>query len=271
MITSPTGRLKRAVFGFNHETSNPTAINIAADLARRLQLDLLGLFVMDQMLDAALSYPEARELPAPYKDWSILDPNLLRQQQNLIANRFKRELQIKAQKEKLRTAFEVTTGRFEEVLKEFILQSDILILSESQDPLRQMTKSYSVMCEIAMRVPSSALIIPKSSTHRSGPVLAFLTHKDDPNLEVASSLARSYSDKLIIVWGDKDSAASEQTLLAQIQKSDPNLELRKMSLVVSSKHISNEQKNKLIAEMCRLINVPLLILETSNNYSSLPK
>lgn len=260
MISSPKGELKRAIFGFNHQTNNPSAVSIAADLANRLHLDLFGIFVIDQMLERAMSYPEAKEFSAPFREWRILDTNMLRQQQNLIAQRLKTELQIKAQKGKLRTSFEITSGKFEEVLTEFASHSDILILIEPKDPLGQITKSFGIMFDVAMRSPSSALIIPKSSVHRTGPILVVLSNKNDPSLEVASLISQPSGEKLVVVFFDEAHTASEETLLKQIQRSDPNLEISKISLVVLSRVISNAQKNKLIADMCRSINVPLLLL-----------
>ena len=262
MSPSPKGKLKRAIFGLDHEINNPTAIHIAADLASRLELDLVGVFVMDQMLDRAMSYPEAKELSAPFRDWRSLDTNLLRQQQNQMAQRLKTELEINAKKESLKTTFEITSGRFEEVLTEFASQSNILIFIEPKDPLGQITKSFEIIFDLAVRLPSSALIIPKSSKQRKGPILFFAAHKDDPSLEVASLIAQSSGEQLVTVFFDENHVPSEETVLGQIQRSDPDIEISKMSLVVLSRHIPNSKKNKLIAEMCRSTNVPLLLLET---------
>ncbi|MFM7083504.1 MAG: hypothetical protein ACKOW3_00660 [Hyphomicrobium sp.] len=259
MISTSPGKLKRAVFSFNHESYNPTAMNIAADLAKRLQLDLLGLFVMDHMLDLAVSYPEAREFSAPFRDWRLLDAKLLRQQQDLIAKKIEKQLEIKAKEEKLRTTFEIASGSFEEVLKGFASQSDILIFSEPKDPLGQITKSFRKSVDIAMQLLSSALIIPRSASQKRGPILVFVTDKDDPSLDVASLIAQTTEDKIIVVPLHKEDVISEEVLLAEIQKSDPHLVLHKMSLVVSSRYSSNIKNNELIAEICRLINVPLLI------------
>lgn len=252
---------RRAIIGFNHENYNPSAMTITAALARSLQLDLVGIFVMDQMLEAAMSYSGAREFSTTFRNWRILDPMELRHEQGIIAKKISKDLQIKAQEHQLSTSFEIASGKYEDVVKGYSNNTDILIFFEPNDPLGQLTKSFDSLLSTAMRMCSSALIIPKYSTHRKGEIVFFSSSDEDPRLEIASRIAVSSEEKLVLVKTHQNHSQSEEAFFSQIQKSELNTNFKKVSLIISSWDVLKGEKNKVISKICRSRNLPLLMLE----------
>ena len=190
---------RRAVFGFNLETSNPLALDVAARLAELLRLDLVGLFIVDERLQRAAEYPAAREFVSGLEGWRPLNPDQLRQELDVAALWAEHALSSRASARKLTSGFRILAGDLSQTLVSFSTASDILVVPAPSAGTANLTRSSSFLSEAAIRSVAAVLLLPPVPAPLRGAVVAIANSPEDRSIQVASAIAAAANEKLIII------------------------------------------------------------------------
>ena len=196
MAARPT--FKRAVLGLNLHTLEPDVIDLAAGLAERLGLTLVGLLTLDNSLPELAAYPCVREFLPVAGEWRAIDPDRLAKEQELVAQNAQRLFAKLVETLRVPSAFEVVSCAAAQTLAS-MSASDIVVVAEPRRASASVTHSYSLFLDAAVRSPASVLLIPRSVQRRKGPIVVIATTPDDPAIDVASAIAIAAHEDLILV------------------------------------------------------------------------
>ncbi len=196
MAARPT--FKRAVLGLNLHTLEPDVIDLAAGLAERLGLTLVGLLTLDNSLPELAAYPCVREFLPVAGEWRAINPDRLAKEQELAAQNAQRLFAKLVEALRVPSAFEIVSCAAAQTLAS-MNASDIVVVAEPRRASASITHSYSLFLEAAVRSPASVLIIPRSVQRRKGPIVVIATRPNDPAIDVANAIAATAQEELILV------------------------------------------------------------------------
>lgn len=261
MTTGGQMIFRRAVLGFDCETYNVAALDVAAHLARALRLDLFGIFVLDQMLDLIADYPGAREFVTSGRHWRAVDRAQLREQELELALGLRRIFDAKAAAEKLAGTFEVASGRVSDILAGTTMRTDILVIAEPRNTIGLVTKTFPVILEMAIRSHASVLLVPRRAMQRRGPILAIAGSPNDPAIATAQAIAAASSENLAIVTPYAAANHSEAAPIDQRRPKDVFDQNPPASLIVGSRTGLFASREEILTALGRSRGTPLLLLE----------
>lgn len=255
---------RRAVLGFNCETYNVVALDIAAHLAGALRLDLLGIFVMDHMLDLIADYPGAREFVTSAGDWRAVDRDRLLAEQRELAQGLARLFGTKTAAEKLAGTFQILSGRAPDILTASTSHTDILVVAEPSSGVGFVTNTFTILLETAIRSHASVLLIPRTARRRRGPILAIAGSQDDPAIETARVIAAAAGEDIVIVEADLTGSPEAakgvlKTLNRVLGRGPP------ASLIVCSRAGTTADRKEILTFLDRTQGAPLLVLEAGSH------
>lgn len=118
------GRFRRLLVVFDPAFENMPAVDSVAQLAARMEAELMGLFIEDEDLLRAAGYPGASTVSVLSATRSSLDAAVLRRALKAQAEASRQNLERAARARQIKTSFEVRQGR---------LQTEVLALSEDVD------------------------------------------------------------------------------------------------------------------------------------------
>lgn len=198
-MISARAQFKRAVLGLQLDVLDRAAIEVAARLAELLQLDLHGLFVLDDTLRELADYPSAREFVLTARGWRPLDLERLLREQDLAARTAQRMFTQVAKAVRVPSTFEIVPGPAARTFASVSGASDILIIAEPRAASACVTRSFSLSVEAAIRSTAAVLLIPRSVLRRSGPIVVVAGAPDDPAIETGSAIANAAQEEMILV------------------------------------------------------------------------
>lgn len=273
------GEFKRALLALDVDALDPDAIDAAARLAELLELDLVGLFALDDTLRELAGYPSAREFVPVGRTWRQIDLERIGHEQQLAAQTAQRMFNELASAMRVPSTFEVVPGPATRILASMSRPSDILVVAEPRRASACVTRSFALLFDVAIRSTASVLVVPRSVRRRRGPIVGIAGAPDDPGMQVASAIAAAAHEELIVIDAHQASqtgsgpAAIIETarpsrsihegggLLTDMRNLAALLENRDESLIVLTREgfpTATDNIGMLIAESRR---VPVLILE----------
>jgi len=196
---SVRSQFKRAVLGLQLDVFDRKAVEVAAQLAERLELDLHGLFVLDDTLRELADYPSAREFVLTARDWQPIDLERLLREQDLAARAAQRMFTQVAKAVHVPSTFEIVPGPAARTFASVSGASDILIIAEPRAASACVTHSFSLLVDAAMRSTAAVLLIPRSVLRRSGPIVVIAGAPNDTAIEVGSAIATAAQEEMIVV------------------------------------------------------------------------
>lgn len=191
--------IRRILVALDAGPHSLAAMEAAANLAARMQAEVLGLFVEDINLLRLAALPFARELASLAGSERALDSASMEQSLRAQAERVRRQLATAAERTRVRWSFRVARGR---VLTEVLAHApgiDMLILGTSGRSVRPMTNLGSTTREVISQASCSVMVLRHGAAidrpvvvvfdgsavgHRALALAAQLAEQDHKNLVV---------------------------------------------------------------------------------------
>jgi hypothetical protein len=190
---------KRALLGLHLDAHDRKAIDVAVGLAGLLGLELVGIFATDEALRELASYPGAREFVPAGRVWRPIDIDKMIHEQMLTARAAQRAFDELASASGVSATFQIASGSEAQKFVSMSCASDILVVTEPTQASALATHSFSLFFDAAMRSPASVLLVPRSVRRRRGPIVAIAGAPDDPGISVASAIAATTRQELVLI------------------------------------------------------------------------
>ena len=244
-------RYRRAVLGLGTGSVDRGMLRAAAEFARLLKLEMLGVFIEDRSLLGLAALPFARELRLPGHEWQTLEPQRVGDELRAAAQRAQRLFQQEIASQGLACRFEVRPGDSATLASDVAQSSDVLIIVEPV-ALDALAPGSEPARRAALASAAAVLLLPRSGMPRGGPVAAVAAGPSDPCFALASRIAAAAGERAIAIPGE---SASTATLLASLQRvlGPP----RERLLILPRRATMNEEMPQEIAAQRK---VPVLVV-----------
>ena len=206
---------RRAVLGMGAGGVDRHMLRTAAEFARLLDLEMLGLFIEDRSLLALAALPFARELRLPGHDWRALEVQGIGDELRAAALRARKLFEEEIEPRGIAYSFEVHRGDPAILSGNVTRPTDILIVVEP-DAAEMVASGWEPTPWAAATSAAAVLLLPRSGMPPRGPIAAIAASSSDPSFQLAARLAAATGEKaLAIPSGDPASTAA---LLASLHR-----------------------------------------------------
>jgi hypothetical protein len=256
----PSGpqRFKRIVLGLQQPRERDLAMRLAADLARLLNIELLGMFLEDTSLQNLAGMPFARELRPLGGGWHPLDLGDMSRTLEFASRSAERMFAETAGRLQVHCRFEIAREPAAAAFATLLQTSDIVVIGEPASAAERVTQQFTWLIQAAFHSAAAVLVVPGQVAQVSGPIVALATAPDDASIAVAANLVRAAGEELVVVQVGKTATDEEKMrALADARHSGRPLQER---LVVTARGASDGRAASLIAAERR---VPVLVLESA--------
>lgn len=196
----------RLLLDLCHMVPHPEAIGAAAELARLLQRDLLGIYVEDEAAQRLARLPFARELRLPSQAWSALDPARLDAEFSGAAGGLRAMLRQHASRFDVRSEFHAVRADPAGYVAGVSAAADVVALATPRDAAARVVGSFAAAWRAAIGSPATTLLLPPRLTRRRGPIAAVLAAGTEPRARAAAALAAATGEDLVVLLEDADAA-----------------------------------------------------------------
>ena len=243
---------RRVVLGMGTGGVDRDVLRTAAEFARLLDLEMLGLFIEDRSLLTLAALPFARELRLPGHDWQALEVRRIGDELRAAASCARKLFEEEVESQGIAYSFEVQRGDPARLSGSITRPTDILIAVEP-DPAELLTSGSQPARRPAATSPAAVLLLPRSGMPRRGPIAAIAASDSDPSFQLAARLAAASGEKPVAIpSGDPPSAAA---LLASLQRV---LGLHQERLLILPPEAAIPEE--LLQELAARRKVPILIM-----------
>lgn len=187
---------KRLVLGLQPRAPDH-AIRLAIELARLLELELLGVFLEDSSLRSLAAMPFARELRSLGGGWHPLDIDQLSRDLETAARSAEKLFSEMAKR--LPSRFEVARGPMAATIAAISQATDIVVIGEPSSAAERATQQFSWLIEAAFRSEAAVMVVPRQIARLRGPIIALAAAPDDPSIGVAAHIAAAANEELVVV------------------------------------------------------------------------
>ena len=195
--------VRRLILDLGQGAADPLALQMAAELAGWLGVDLHGLFIEDEAVLALADLPFARELRLPTHEWTPLDAAGIAAELHHAAEEARRMLTGILATTRVPGGFEVRRGDPAACLAEISGAGDLVLLALSgavaTRPPQDVARARAAM---ARGAASALLVLPARPRRRRGPVVVVPEGATDPALEIAARIAAATHEHLTILLRD---------------------------------------------------------------------
>ena len=178
--------VNRILIAIDASPHSLTALETAADLAERLQVELHGVYIEDVNLLRLAELPFAREYRYSRADSQKLDSTQMTEQLRLQAALARRHFDDLAEKRKLSHSFQVMRGVIADELQKAARESDVLVMGRISRSLLQTTRLGST-AQTAVSHARQSLLLAHTGIDLNQPFL--LIHDGSEAAERALALA----------------------------------------------------------------------------------
>ncbi|MEJ8571954.1 hypothetical protein [Microbaculum marinum] len=190
---------KRVLVGFQQSAPDRAAVRLAAELAGLLRVDLCCMCIEDPGLSGLAAYPGRREFRVLGRHWSPLDSDQLSREIDLHARAVRRLFDEAARRAGVQGRFETVRAAVGEALRSLPTSGDIVIISEPQSPSERVLAPFPQLVRAAFQSKATVFYIPRRIVRRSGPVVAVATSRDDASIAVATAVAASAGESVVVL------------------------------------------------------------------------
>ncbi len=196
----PELTIKRILVALDASTHSLAALEAAADLAARLEAELIGLFVEDENLLHLAGLPFADEVRSPSAIRQPMSSDQMEQQLRLQARQARRALAKAAERTHARWSFRTVRGQVTASVLSAALEVDLLALGRMSRPITQRSRLGSTARAASTRTNRSVLFMPHGS-NLNYPVLVTYDGSSAAwqGLATAANMARASGDDLNVV------------------------------------------------------------------------
>ena len=189
-------------------------ITAAAEFARLMGLDLLGLYVEDEAVHALAGLPFAREFRLPAHEWGAIEAGRIADEFRAAAMGAQRRLMRTADALGVAHAFEVLRGDPTASITSRSRPGDTVVFFEPRGAGDRSTRSFIRLWQAALSSPASVLLVPVRLSRRRGPVAAAVTRTNDPALSTAARIARAAGEDLLLLIPERGHPTPEEAVAA---------------------------------------------------------
>lgn len=210
--------IRRILVALDASQPSLAALETAAELAARLEAELVGLFVEDINLLRLAELPFAQELGIFSATGRRLDTEQLERQLQAQAERARRALAAKAERAHVRWSFQITRGVVAPQVIGAATEADLVILGRASASISRSTRVGSTARATAMGATCPALVLAHGA--RLNLPLLLLYDGSPPAqkaLAVAAGLVRG-EDRHLILFILADNAEQAQGLKQQVSR-----------------------------------------------------
>lgn len=200
---------RRAILSMAAGGVDRHTLQAAAEFARLLQLEILGVFVEDQSLIGLAALPFTRELRLPDYDWQLLDQQRVDDDLRAAALQAERLFQSEVTSKGVASSFEVRRGDPSTIASDVAQPTDVLIVAE---PVAILAATTEPMQRAALRSSAAVLLLPRSGLPKHGPVAAVAASRSDQSFALASRIAGSTGEQAFVIPSEDPSAQLLESL-----------------------------------------------------------
>ncbi len=194
----------RLLLDLCHMVPQPDAIGAAAELARLLQRDLLGIYVEDEAVQCLAHLPFARELRLPSQAWAALDPAQLDAEFRGAAGVLQAMLRHHASRFEVRSEFLAVRADPAGYVASLSDAADIVALETPREASARLFGSFAAAWSAAIGSRATALLLPARLARRRGPIATVLASGAEPRARAAVALAAATGEDLVVILQDAD-------------------------------------------------------------------
>jgi len=206
-MAAPASPFRRIILGVD-PTSPDGGMRLAAEVARLLQLDLLGLFIKDTNLFDLAGLPFAREFRPYGGGWHSIDLEQISRDLDLAARTAERLFTDAARRSSVAGQFEVVRGSAADTLASRSRQGDIVLVVEPSSPSHHAIRHLSEVTRAALRPEAAVLMAPTQMVDLQRAVVAIAAGPGDPSIAMGLVLSQMTKGDLTVVEA-VDRGASE--------------------------------------------------------------
>jgi hypothetical protein len=243
----------RIILGFDRSAPDRTALRFAAELAKLLHLNLLGLFAQDPQLSTIAGLPLLREFRVIERQWRPIESQALLNDLETSAALARRMLDEVARASGISPSFLVMAATAAKAIADVSSPTDIVMVAEPRTPTDKALRPFSEIVSAALTTPASVLVFPSRLARDRGPVLAIVPQKDDASVAIARTIASALNEPVNVVEANGELSAS--------LRSPPGQSLERM--IVMTRQTADLSPLSIAAER----NVPVLVVGGSDDPS----
>lgn len=185
-----------------------TALRAAAELARLLDVEILGIFVEDQSVVGAANLPFARELQLPARDWRPVNAERLSAELQAAAEHARLLLLREGEAAGISCRFMVRRGDPATTIASLCGFHDIVAIAEPEEAIERLTDTAGRVRNAALSSEATVLLLPSRPSRSTGPVVTLVAAIDDPALAIAAHLAAASYAPLVVFFAADSAPAT---------------------------------------------------------------
>jgi hypothetical protein len=207
------------------------ALRIATDLARLMDVEVLGVFVEDQSVIGAANLPFTRELRLLTKDWRPVTSQSLASELESAAEQARALLIRESAAAGIHCRFEVRRGDLATTVVSLCNFHDIIVVPEPGNAMDLLTGIAGRVRQAALSSDATVLLLPaRPSRSVVGPVIAIVVGATDPALAIAAGLAASAQQGLVVMTAGDDPEMMDSVRSAAASAGLPRQRVELLSL-----------------------------------------
>jgi hypothetical protein len=197
---------KRVLFGLHQRAVDRASIDLAAELAALLGLDMLGLYLQEPHLARLAELPFAREFDLPARTWRPIDVERYAREYEASAFAARQLFVATAATRGVTCEFEIASAGAAQAIHSFSHSSDIVVVAEPMGAADRVVGLYPEFAASAIRSEGAVLMLPPRVARKHGAIVAIARTSGDPSIDVARSIAAAANERLIVLVSDKSQA-----------------------------------------------------------------
>jgi hypothetical protein len=174
-------------------------MRLAADLARQLQLELLGLFVEDARLLGLAGLPFLREFRTLGGGWHSIDPTRLGNELELSRRLAERAFATAAKELRSACRFEAVSGTEAESFGAVSRSGDLVVVDVPAGAGMEGAHETARLIAQAFGTAAAVLLVPARAVRASGPIAVVARTPDDPAAIVGERIAAALGEELATI------------------------------------------------------------------------
>ncbi|MBS7648849.1 universal stress protein [Candidatus Bathyarchaeota archaeon] len=192
--------IRRILVALDASSHSLAALEAAAELAARMEAELLGLFVEDINILQLAELPFAQGVSYPFTVGQQLDKSKMERALKVKAEQARRALATTAKQLHVRWSFRTVRGYITSEVLEAALEADLLTLGKSSRQLARRVELGSTAREAIARAPRPVLLVQHGVSIKQ-PVLVVYDGSESAKqaLATGADMAQAYGDGLVVL------------------------------------------------------------------------
>jgi hypothetical protein len=199
----------RIVVGLHYGLWEEVTVDLAAELAELLHLDLFGLFLADESVLSLAGLPFAREFRLSGGGWQPIDVERISIELELETRRAKRRFSEAVRTRRMAASFQILKASTADALRAVCRAGDIVMIAEPANFAVWASHPLCSLVEAARQSASAVLLVPRRVARQHGAVVALAAGPDDPSIDVAAMIAVAAKEELVVIDAGAADAQSE--------------------------------------------------------------